>query len=60
MPLAPLNQQSADRGYPGRRSVLIAFAGPKPSVVPAVRPSWRQLCAGQIVRYHVLADDGVP
>ncbi len=52
----PLKQKSAGRGYPGRRFVLMAFAGSKPSVAPV----WRQLCAGQIVRNAVLSDDGVP
>ena len=47
-------------GDPGRRSVLMVFAGPKPSVVLAVRTHWGQLCAGQIVRNALLSDDGVP
>ena len=51
-------QKSAGRDISGRRSVPMAFAGPKPLVVP-VRPNRRQLCAGQIVRNPVLADDGV-
>ena len=51
--------KSAGRGYPGRRFVLMAFAGPKPSVARAEPPAWRQLCAGQIVRNALLAYDGV-
>jgi len=51
-------QKSAGRDISGRRSVPMAFAGPKLSVVP-VRADRRQLRAGQIVRNVVLSDDGV-
>ena len=33
--------------------------GPKLSAARPVRPSWGQLCAGQIVRNALLGDDGV-
>ena len=45
--------------YPGRRFILMGFVGPKLSAARAVRPSWGQLCAGQIVRNALLGDDGV-
>ncbi len=54
-----LKQKSAGRGDPRRRVVQMAFAGPKLSAARPVRPSWGQLCAGQIVRNALLGDDGV-